>query len=260
MLVLAEAEPFNTVEGNMDCAVMRGAVALPGSETISRQKGTRRNLGGLTADHRPTGRPGPRREGEEPKPMMHGREKSGLAVVAMKPANQAGKPAAELVEPRAGPRGGRSSTTRPGHSAGLTRHRRWSARGKRKRWPLLTRGGSRMRESRTYGSVRGAGSNARPYRDRVCRRRQGRSVHSNRVGCGIEPRNPEYRRGRAAVFRRRQHVRRRHEALSPCRGLRPHHARKDRVGTWEISRPTTGRWPSWSACGRRRAEAHDERG
>jgi len=25
------------------------------------------------------------------------------------------------------------------------------------------------------------------------------------------------------------------EALSPCRGLRPHHARKDRVGTWETS-------------------------
>src|SRR6516162_2654715 len=32
--------------------------------------------------------------------------------------------------------------------------------------PSLTRGGSRMRESRTYGSVRGAGSNLRPYRDR----------------------------------------------------------------------------------------------
>ena len=32
--------------------------------------------------------------------------------------------------------------------------------------PSHTRGGSRMRESRTYGSVRGALSNARPYRDR----------------------------------------------------------------------------------------------
>src|SRR5262249_8189222 len=32
--------------------------------------------------------------------------------------------------------------------------------------PSLTRGRSRMRESRTYGSVRGAGSNLRPYRDR----------------------------------------------------------------------------------------------
>src|SRR5262249_7358136 len=33
--------------------------------------------------------------------------------------------------------------------------------------PSLTRGRSRMRESRTYGSVRGAGSNLRPYRDRA---------------------------------------------------------------------------------------------
>ncbi len=31
--------------------------------------------------------------------------------------------------------------------------------------PSDTRGGSRMRECRTYGSVRGARSNARPYRD-----------------------------------------------------------------------------------------------
>src|SRR5277367_2769672 len=31
--------------------------------------------------------------------------------------------------------------------------------------PSDTRGGSRMRESRTYGSVRGAPSNGRPYRD-----------------------------------------------------------------------------------------------
>ncbi|HKI13724.1 MAG TPA: hypothetical protein VKA12_01695, partial [Roseiarcus sp.] len=31
--------------------------------------------------------------------------------------------------------------------------------------PSITRGGSRMRESRPYGSVRGALSNERPYRD-----------------------------------------------------------------------------------------------
>jgi hypothetical protein len=46
-LSIAEAEPFNTVEGNTGCTVMRGAVALPGSETISRRNGTRRNLGDL---------------------------------------------------------------------------------------------------------------------------------------------------------------------------------------------------------------------
>jgi hypothetical protein len=48
-------------------------------------------------------RDGPHREGEEPKPMMHGREKSDLVIVAMKPANKAKKP---LAEASAG--GGRS--------------------------------------------------------------------------------------------------------------------------------------------------------
>ena len=33
--------------------------------------------------------------------MMHGREKSDSAIVAMKPANKAGQPAAERVERRA---------------------------------------------------------------------------------------------------------------------------------------------------------------
>jgi hypothetical protein len=36
---------------------------------------------------------GPHREGEEPKPMMHGRGKSDSAIVAKKPANKAGRPA-----------------------------------------------------------------------------------------------------------------------------------------------------------------------
>src|ERR1700692_2108361 len=48
---------------------------------------------------------GPHREGEEPKPMMIGREKSDSAIVATKPANNAGAPAAEWVEPRAGTKG-----------------------------------------------------------------------------------------------------------------------------------------------------------
>ena len=46
--------------------------------------------------------------------MMHGHEKSDLAIVAMKPANKAGQSAAELVERRAGTKGnvGRFSTCR----------------------------------------------------------------------------------------------------------------------------------------------------
>src|SRR6476620_8406540 len=44
---------------------------------------------------------GPHREGEEPKPMMHGHEKSDSAIVATKSPNKAGRPAAEAVERRA---------------------------------------------------------------------------------------------------------------------------------------------------------------
>jgi len=63
---VAEAETVRNVEGNMCGAVMRGADALPRSETLSRTKGTRRNLGDLTLGRAACGGAGPRREGEEP--------------------------------------------------------------------------------------------------------------------------------------------------------------------------------------------------
>jgi RNA-directed DNA polymerase len=50
-------------------------------------------------------RPGPHREGEEPKPMMHELGKSDSAIGAVKPANKAERSAAELVEQRAGTKG-----------------------------------------------------------------------------------------------------------------------------------------------------------
>ena len=46
---IAEAETVGNVEGNMGGAVMRGAVAPPESQTTSRRKGARRNLGDLTS-------------------------------------------------------------------------------------------------------------------------------------------------------------------------------------------------------------------
>ena len=54
---VAEAEPVSNVEGNMCGTVMRGAVAPPWSKTPSREKGTRRNLGGLVADRWARARP-----------------------------------------------------------------------------------------------------------------------------------------------------------------------------------------------------------
>ena len=99
--------------------------------------------------------------------MMHGAEKSGLVIVAGKPANKAEQPApegsaamlnaAEPVERRAGTKGNadQQSTCRTQSrisvSQALERIRKVQ-----NALPSHTRGGSRMRESRTYGSVRGA--------------------------------------------------------------------------------------------------------
>ena len=98
--------------------------------------------------------------------MMHERGTSDPVIVAVKPANKAERSAAESVEPRTGTKGNvdQQSTprtlSRTSVSQALDRMRH-AANLRR----VVTRGGSRMRESRTYGSVRGALSNERPYRD-----------------------------------------------------------------------------------------------
>ena len=51
-LDVAGAESFYSLEGNMCGTAMRDAVAPPGSQAISRPKGTRRNLRGLMFGHR----------------------------------------------------------------------------------------------------------------------------------------------------------------------------------------------------------------
>ena len=61
---------------------------------------------------------------------MYDHEKCSPAIVAVKPTNKAGQPAAELVEPRAGAEGNVSSKARAGHSTGEPCHRRWRAYGK----------------------------------------------------------------------------------------------------------------------------------
>src|ERR1700720_3962343 len=97
--------------------------------------------------------------------MMHGHEKSDFAIVAVKLANKAERSAAELVEPRAETKGNavwqstRRTQSRISVSKALARIRQIVA--------VDTRGGSRMRESCTYGS-RGARGNSRPYRNGVC--------------------------------------------------------------------------------------------
>jgi hypothetical protein len=107
--------------------------------------------------------------------MMNERGKSDPAVVAAKLANKAEQSAAEPVEPRAGTKGNANqqhsgrTQSRETVSQVLARIRQTA---RNSDLPSLTRGRSRMRESRTYGSVWGAGSNLRPYRDRSSRRRR----------------------------------------------------------------------------------------
>ena len=104
--------------------------------------------------------------------MMHGLEKSDSAIVAVKPANKVGPPAAEWVEPRVGTEG----------NAGQPHTRRTQSRGSvsqgldrvRIALPSNTQGRSLVRELRMLGSVRGAPSNGRPYRDPASARAPGR--------------------------------------------------------------------------------------
>jgi hypothetical protein len=84
---------------------MRGSIAQPWSKTLSRTKGRRRNLGDLAFGRAKICRTGPCGEGDEPKPMMNGREKSDPTVVAAKSTNEAGQPGEEWMEPRAGTKG-----------------------------------------------------------------------------------------------------------------------------------------------------------
>jgi hypothetical protein len=94
---------------------------------------------------------GPHREGEEPKPMMHGHEKSDSAIVATKPPNKAGDRQRRRWSEGRRPRRTRTDSARAGHSAGKACPRA-GARTEGRGQPSNIRGGSRMQESCTYGS------------------------------------------------------------------------------------------------------------
>ena len=106
--------------------------------------------------------------------MMYGHEKSDLAIVAVKPTNKAERSAAEqsAAEPTAAEPVERRADTKGNVDQQRTRRtqRRISvskmlARIRQHMVAVDTRGGNRMRESCTYGSVRGVRGNSHPYRD-----------------------------------------------------------------------------------------------
>src|SRR5262245_33750361 len=95
--------------------------------------------------------------------MMHGHEKSDLVIVAMKPANKAKKAPCGGVcgggrSGVGGAKGGAKGNTHQQSTYWTQSQGRVSKALERIRRlvPLPTRGRSRMRESRTYGSGRGA--------------------------------------------------------------------------------------------------------
>jgi hypothetical protein len=107
--------------------------------------------------------------------MMNGTKKSDLAIVAMKLTNKAGgTTAAESVERRAGAEGNANQQSthrtqcRARVSQALVRVREVAQGpvGPRNDSTSHTQGGSRVREWRLLGSVRGVRSNAHSYRER----------------------------------------------------------------------------------------------
>ena len=112
----------SVAEGNTRGRANRECPCDPAwSETLACRTLLAREPGDLRLAARGGSRGGPHREGEEPKPMMHEREKSDSPIVAMKSAN---KPGADAGSGRSrwsegrGPRGTRKSHTRAGRRAG----------------------------------------------------------------------------------------------------------------------------------------------
>src|SRR4029079_11148280 len=130
--------------------------------------------------------------------------------------------------------------------------------------PSHTRGGSRMRESRTCGSVRGARDETRVptatcARQSWCDPAGGRpaqvrssvrlvasvawplaTVVAKRTQRlhGVWDRDTKDQTSQGPRFFIRSKATCAAplcEVLTPCRGQRPHHVQKDRIGTWEIS-------------------------
>ena len=109
---IAEAEPVGNVEGNIGGTAMRGAVTLPGSETTSRRKGTRRNLGDLLSPAVARPRAGLGSSNEHSR--SGGQEESDGSIVPLKGSNKA-------VRSGGGERGGKGPGRENGRCRSTTR-------------------------------------------------------------------------------------------------------------------------------------------
>src|SRR5689334_1832182 len=176
----AGAETVQRVEGNMSGAVMRGPVALPGSETSSRTKGPRRNLGDLISPTAAMVAAG--QDGKSRRRSRRGRgEESDDGIVPEKPRT---KPISRIG---GGDGGGKAVGRRKDEQ-----RRTHRTQGRILREPEAARlrigacmgrpspdlrsrstfGRSPVRESRPLGSERGDRGNPAPYRDQFSRFRR----------------------------------------------------------------------------------------
>jgi hypothetical protein len=105
MPLLLEAEVVFAAERYMSRTAMRGTAHSAGVEEHITRKKIVSEPGRSRAWPSAKEACGPHREGDEPKPMMHGHGKSDEAIVAMKPANKAERSAAESGERRAEAKG-----------------------------------------------------------------------------------------------------------------------------------------------------------
>ena len=98
-------EAFFAAEHNMSRTVMRGTAHPAGVEEHITRKKNALEPGRSRVWPSAVEVGGPHREGEEPKPMMHGGGKSDEAIVAMKPANEVERSVEESEERRAEAKG-----------------------------------------------------------------------------------------------------------------------------------------------------------
>jgi hypothetical protein len=99
--------------------------------------------------------------------MMHGAKKSDLLIVPMKSANNEGQPTAESMEGSGGIKRSASlqSTVRAQSREAVSQAQARIHEIAKNDSVSNTQDRSRMREFCTSGTARGAGSNARPYRN-----------------------------------------------------------------------------------------------
>ena len=118
-LEVAGAEAVAIAEGNMCGAVMRGTVALPGSEATSRTKGSRRNLGDLRLPAAAKAVPGRFGKARSRSRIGRSEESDGCIVPAKPRTTPADRSGAESVEGRRPVEGRARANACPGHRAGI---------------------------------------------------------------------------------------------------------------------------------------------